>query len=128
MSDVCACRRMSAWENDMKKRSAGFTPATMGRSVDRGENKEDSPQEYPASASINHDAADASISRRGFLGFAAASIFLVQAGERSPRSESKNGIPFRTLGRSGEKVSLVGLGGYHLCNQKDPPESIRILR
>ena len=128
MSDLSACRRMGAWENDMKKHSARFTPAAAGRSVDRGENKEDSPQEFPASASINHDAVDASISRRGFLGFAAASIFLAQAGQRSPRSESKNGIPFRTLGRSGEKVSLVGLGGYHLGSQKDPQESIRIIR
>ena len=75
-----------------------------------------------------HNAADSGISRRGFLGFAAASIFLAHADEQSPRSESRNGIPYRTLGRSREKVSLIGLGGYHLGNQVDPQESIRIIR
>jgi predicted aldo/keto reductase-like oxidoreductase len=74
------------------------------------------------------DATDSDISRRGFLGFAAASILLAHAGEQSARSESRNGIPYRTLGRSKEKVSLIGLGGYHLGNQADPKESIRIIR
>jgi aryl-alcohol dehydrogenase-like predicted oxidoreductase len=42
--------------------------------------------------------------------------------------DSKNGIPYRALGRTGEKVSLIGLGGYHLGKQSDPEESIRIIR
>jgi len=37
-------------------------------------------------------------------------------------------MPYRTLGRSGEKVSLLGLGGYHIGIQKDEQESIRIVR
>jgi predicted aldo/keto reductase-like oxidoreductase len=74
------------------------------------------------------DSPDAGISRRGFLGFAAASIFLARTERQSQRAESSNGIPYRTLGRSGEKVSLVGLGGYHLGKQADPQESIRIIR
>jgi predicted aldo/keto reductase-like oxidoreductase len=37
-------------------------------------------------------------------------------------------MPYRTLGRSGEKVSLVGLGGYHIGIQSDEQESIRIIR
>jgi aryl-alcohol dehydrogenase-like predicted oxidoreductase len=37
-------------------------------------------------------------------------------------------IPKRPLGRTGEKVSMVGLGGYHLGMQKDEQESIRIIR
>lgn len=37
-------------------------------------------------------------------------------------------MPYRTLGRTGEKVSLVGLGGYHLGKQADEQESIRIIR
>jgi aryl-alcohol dehydrogenase-like predicted oxidoreductase len=32
------------------------------------------------------------------------------------------------LGHTGEKVSVVGLGGYHLGKQADPQESIRIIR
>ena len=37
-------------------------------------------------------------------------------------------MPYRTLGRSGEKVSLLGLGGYHIGIQSDEQESIRIIR
>ena len=36
-------------------------------------------------------------------------------------------IPYRYLGSTGEKVSLVGLGGYHL-GRPDERESIRIVR
>ncbi|MHB1414201.1 MAG: aldo/keto reductase [Chloroflexota bacterium] len=42
---------------------------------------------------------------------------------------SSNGaIPYRTLGRTGEKVSLVGLGGFHIGLQPDEQDSIRIVR
>jgi uncharacterized protein len=83
---------------------------------------------HPVSALRSGDVSDTGISRRGFLGFAAASILMARAGQASPRPESRNGIPYRTLGRSGEKVSLIGLGGYHLGKQADPQESIRIIR
>ena len=76
----------------------------------------------------NHDPATSSISRRGFLGFAAASVFLAGTSKDALHAESRNGIPYRTLGRTGEKVSLVGLGGYHLGKQADPQESMRIIR
>src|ERR1700686_2314352 len=89
---------------------------------------ENSLHPHLASASRIEEDVDAGISRRGFLGFAAASIFLAHAGQQSLRSDSKNGVPYRTLGRSKEKVSLIGLGGYHLGNQADPQESIRIIR
>jgi len=41
---------------------------------------------------------------------------------------SDSSVPARTLGRSGEKVSMVGLGGYHIGMQPDEQESIRIIR
>jgi predicted aldo/keto reductase-like oxidoreductase len=78
--------------------------------------------------SETNDIADSGISRRGFIGFAAASLFLARADQQVPQSESRNGIPYRTLGRSREKVSLIGLGGYHLGKQAEPQESIRIIR
>ncbi len=81
-----------------------------------------------SAASPNHDRAASNISRRGFLGFAASSIFLGSAGEDALGPESRNGIPYRTLSRTGEKVSVVGLGGYHLGKQADVQESIRIIR
>jgi uncharacterized protein len=37
-------------------------------------------------------------------------------------------VPMRELGRTGAKVSIVGLGGYHLGHQADEQESIRIIR
>jgi predicted aldo/keto reductase-like oxidoreductase len=37
-------------------------------------------------------------------------------------------MPMRTLGRTGEKVSAIGLGGFHIGTQKDEQESIRIIR
>jgi predicted aldo/keto reductase-like oxidoreductase len=101
------------------------------RAVNKKENQQgqDEPL-HPSLASVPRTNApsDASISRRGFLGFAAASIFLAQAEQQSQQSESRNGIPYRTLGRSKEQVSLIGLGGYHLGKQADPRESIRIIR
>ncbi len=41
---------------------------------------------------------------------------------------SGEGIPYRTLGRTGEKVSLIGLGGSHIGMQPTEQESIRIIR
>jgi len=35
---------------------------------------------------------------------------------------------YRTLGKTGEKVSAIGLGGYHIGVPKDPNEGIRIIR
>src|ERR1700731_3210359 len=74
------------------------------------------------------EAPESGVSRREFVGLAAASLFFAPMNRPALASESKNGIPFRTLGRSGEKVSLIGLGGYHLGKQADAQESIRIIR
>jgi aryl-alcohol dehydrogenase-like predicted oxidoreductase len=35
---------------------------------------------------------------------------------------------YRTLGKTGEKVSAIGLGGHHIGRPKDPAEGIRIIR
>ena len=72
--------------------------------------------------------------RREFLGKATLGIAattvgiprLVQAASASPAAAAE--MPYRVLGRSGEKVSLVGLGGYHIGLQKDEDESIHIIR
>jgi predicted aldo/keto reductase-like oxidoreductase len=37
-------------------------------------------------------------------------------------------MQYRVLGHTGEKVSIVGLGGYHMAVPKDPNDSIRIVR
>ena len=72
------------------------------------------------------------VGRREFLKFASAGVITgtLQAALPAVNSsaEIKNGIPYRELGRTGEKVSLVGIGGYHLGKQVDPNESISIIR
>jgi uncharacterized protein len=53
-----------------------------------------------------------------------------QANAHAPAAaaDMRNGIPYRTLGNTGEKVSCIGLGGYHLARQSDVQESVRIIR
>ncbi|MGH9376118.1 MAG: aldo/keto reductase [Terriglobia bacterium] len=43
-------------------------------------------------------------------------------------AETRYGMPYRVLGHTGEKVSLLGLGGYHIGLQDDEQDSIRIVR
>ena len=38
------------------------------------------------------------------------------------------GMQYRTLGRTGAKVSLIGIGGYHIGQPKDPRDGIAIIR
>jgi predicted aldo/keto reductase-like oxidoreductase len=44
------------------------------------------------------------------------------------QTAQQGGMQYRTLGRTGEKVSIVGLGGFHISIQKDENESLRIIR
>ena len=37
-------------------------------------------------------------------------------------------MPMRQLGKTGVKVSAIGLGGFHIGTQKDEAESLRIIR
>src|ERR1700733_7730291 len=71
---------------------------------------------------------DSGFSRREFVGMAAASLLIAGGLNASAPGDRKNGIPYRMLGNTGEKVSVIGLGGYHLGKQSDPNESIKIIR
>jgi predicted aldo/keto reductase-like oxidoreductase len=78
---------------------------------------------------FGEDAKDGGISRREFVGLAVAATVAVGAeGLAWAGIDSKTGMTYRTLGRTGEKVSMMGLGGYHIGNQKDEQESIKIIR
>jgi uncharacterized protein len=68
------------------------------------------------------------VTRREFLGLTAAVTCVASTGELTWPTEAKSAIPKRTLGRTGEKISMVGLGGYHIGIQRDDTESIRIIR
>jgi predicted aldo/keto reductase-like oxidoreductase len=50
------------------------------------------------------------------------------AGTGAAASPGASHTLYRTLGRTGEKVSAIGLGGHHIGRPKDPSEGIRIVR
>ncbi len=80
----------------------------------------------------HHSAADSAaegVTRREFLGaMLTTSLLAGVAGPELWAAGDENGIPYRKLGRTGERVSLVGLGGYHIGMQSDEQESIKIIR
>jgi uncharacterized protein len=71
---------------------------------------------------------NASLTRREFVKLAAATTIAVGAGSITSAAASKDGVPYRPLGRTGERVSAIGLGGYHIGKQADEQESIRLIR
>jgi predicted aldo/keto reductase-like oxidoreductase len=72
---------------------------------------------------------DKGLTRRRFLGTTIGSVVASSLLPRGWAAEIKNGIPYRILGNTGEKISCIGLGGYHLGNSKlTDDESIRIIR
>jgi predicted aldo/keto reductase-like oxidoreductase len=71
------------------------------------------------------------IERRTFLGsIAALSTAALNVQDAFPDSERprSNGMIYRALGSTGEKVSAIGIGGAHIGTQSDEMESIQIIR
>src|SRR3989442_12055174 len=69
-------------------------------------------------------------SRRKFLGkfaFGITGAGIAPAVLKGPLAVAAGEVPYRTLGRSGEKVSLVGLGGFHIGGQRGEQESIPLI-
>ena len=67
------------------------------------------------------------MSRRKFLKLSAATAVAATTGTFTWAIDKKADMPYRPLGRTGEKVSLIGLGGSHLGRPSEE-ESIRIVR
>ncbi|RYG53074.1 twin-arginine translocation signal domain-containing protein, partial [bacterium] len=86
------------------------------------------------------------MNRRNFLGSAAAGAAALAASEvllssemaeaaslsstkmpPVPRTEKRGDMPYRALGKTGEMVSLIGLGGFHIGKQSEENASIRIM-
>ena len=81
----------------------------------------------PKNASV--EAGPDGFTRREFLGAALSTSLLAGvAGVDLWAAGAENGIPYRRLGRTGERVSVVGLGGWHLGIQSEEQESVRIIR
>jgi aryl-alcohol dehydrogenase-like predicted oxidoreductase len=68
------------------------------------------------------------VTRREFLEMGVAASLAAGTENIAWAADTKSEVPRRPLGRTGEKVSMVGLGGYHIGSQKDEQESIRIIR
>jgi predicted aldo/keto reductase-like oxidoreductase len=60
--------------------------------------------------------------RRDVLGIIAGTGIAAAAPPES------NGMIYRTLGKTGVRVSAIGLGGHHIGRPKDPKEGIRLIR
>ena len=71
--------------------------------------------------------------RREFLKVAGVAGFGAAAGTPGLDAEAPATRPqspdmiYRQLGSTGETVSAIGMGGYHLGKQKDPEESIKLI-
>src|SRR5215213_1492852 len=70
----------------------------------------------------------ASESRREFLqsglaGTAALALAADAPGDDKPST----GLPMRPLGKTGEKVSIICLGGWHIGDVKDKAEAVKIM-
>jgi predicted aldo/keto reductase-like oxidoreductase len=66
--------------------------------------------------------------RRKFLKAAAATTVMTSLSKNFSHATDTGSVPRRELGRTGEKISMVGLGGYHVGMQSSEQESIRIIR
>jgi uncharacterized protein len=111
----------------MKKLHNGFEPwSFMHPQTDEQRHTAESATDGSArTLSITSAAA----TRRQFLELTAAGIAAATLGQEARGDEPQHDVPYRTLGRTGEKVSMVGLGGYHLGKPDlTADESIRIVR
>jgi aryl-alcohol dehydrogenase-like predicted oxidoreductase len=68
------------------------------------------------------------LSRREFLTSATAAGVAMSLGVTSKAEEKNSDMLYRPLGRTGQQVSALGLGGYHIGIPKDEAEGIRIIR
>ena len=92
---------------------------TDARQTNMEESAERNPQLLPGSG----------FSRRQFLEAATAASLLATFPGLASGGERTQAVPLRSLGRTGERVSCIGLGGYHLGKQDlEESESIRIVR
>lgn len=69
-----------------------------------------------------------SFSRRHFVQMSMIAGMTVVTKKPLLGASVKHSIPTRALGKTGENVSMIGLGGFHIGKQRDEKLSIRIIR
>jgi predicted aldo/keto reductase-like oxidoreductase len=67
------------------------------------------------------------LTRRDFVKLTVAAGVAAAAGPRLWGAETPGEVPRRKLGRTGEMVSAIGLGGYHLAEKISEDEAIKIV-
>jgi aryl-alcohol dehydrogenase-like predicted oxidoreductase len=80
-----------------------------------------SDREHPSQANPN------GITRRDFTKATVAAGIAAGVGTQAWAAETGSGMIYRTLGRTGEKVSVIGVGGFHIGSPAEE-EGIRIVR
>ena len=65
--------------------------------------------------------------RREFMMQASAAALLAEQVIAQTSGASATGMPTRILGRTGERVSIAGLGGWHIGAVKEEAEAIKIM-
>ncbi len=67
--------------------------------------------------------------RRDFFKAAAASLAATAWGSAAlaAQEEGPEGIPKRPLGKTGEKVSIIGMGGFHIRTIRDDKQAIAVV-
>jgi predicted aldo/keto reductase-like oxidoreductase len=68
------------------------------------------------------------INRREFVKISLAAGATLAAGPGLWAADTKIEVPLRPLGSTGEKVSAIGLGGFHIGLKMSEPSSIRLIR
>src|SRR5437867_1733947 len=69
------------------------------------------------------------VTRRDFVQSMAVAGMAVGVGSASWAAETKTGdMIYRILGRTGQKISAIGLGGFHIGVPPDEQEGLRIIR
>jgi aryl-alcohol dehydrogenase-like predicted oxidoreductase len=70
-----------------------------------------------------------SLSRRDFVRSAIAAGLVAGIGEHARGAETRRGdMIYRQFGRTGEQISAIGLGGFHIGIPDDEQEGIRLIR
>jgi predicted aldo/keto reductase-like oxidoreductase len=92
-------------------------------------NSSDAPKGYDSLQTTSEEDERHKLNRRDFIKVTLAATAVAGSGMSVMGAETRSGeMIYRTLGNTGEKVSAIGLGGYHIGTSKDEQKGIRLIR